>query len=73
MSKLFGSLCEHFVGLMDVLLSVRELDTHHHVPDLLEAEQLWQDTQSAHALKVLKRTTQGFLLPDNSENLRHKH
>ena len=73
MSKLFGNLCQHFVGLMDVLRSLRELGTHYHVPNLLEAEQLWQDTQSAHALKVLRRTTQGFLLTDNTENLRHKH
>lgn len=63
LSQLFANLSDHFVGLMDVLHSMRHLDTHAYALDLLEAEDLWHATQSEYALKVLKNATKGFIVP----------
>jgi len=75
LSVLFGNLCQHFVELMDILRTVRDLDSHAHSnhSDLLEAEQLWNDTQSQHAFKLLRKTTQGFFIPRTPENPQQKH
>jgi hypothetical protein len=67
--KLYSSLCQHFVGLMDILQTMREL-THeqngiNYGIDLLQAEELWSDIRSQHALKVLKKVTQGFIMPES--------
>jgi len=73
LSELFSNLCYHFVGLMDVLHAVRELDTSTHLLDLLEAEDLWNTTQSEHALKVLRQSTTGFFIPRDPTNPLQKH
>lgn len=57
LSQLFGNLCQHFVGLMDVLQTMRDLDPSVKSLDLIEAEELWSDTHSAHALKTLRQAT----------------
>ncbi len=41
--------------------------------DLLEVVELCQDTQSAHALKVLKHATQGFLILKDPLQVERKH
>jgi len=61
-SNLFASLSDHFVGLMDILHTLRELTSEQSVLDLLQAEELWQDTQSKHALSVLRKKTKGFFM-----------
>jgi len=61
-SKLFASLSNHFVGIMDIMHAMRELTKNEFSLDLLQAEELWSDTHSKHALQVLKSKTDGFLL-----------
>lgn len=73
LSQLFANLSDHFVGLMDILHSMRSLDTQSYLIDLLEAEELWHATKSEHALKVLKNATQGFLVPRDPDAILPKH
>ena len=73
LSQLYDKLCHHFVGLMDVLLTMRSLDPNATPLNLLEAEDLWHSTQSAHALSILRNATQGFLVPRNVILPEHKH
>lgn len=73
LSPLFANLSDHFVPLMDVLHSIRSLNTQGYLIDLLEAENLWHATKSTHALKVLKNGTNGFFVPQNPCALRTKH
>jgi len=56
-SDIYSSLSEHFISLMDVLQSVRIYS--HQYPDLLpiQAYDLWNETGSQRALKVLKQYT----------------
>lgn len=65
MAILFRSLSDHFVTLMDVLLSIRELSQGKNSMNLLQAEELWRHTGSQHALKIIRQHTRGFLVyPD---------
>ncbi len=73
LSQLFANLSDHFVGLMDVLHSMRHLDSSAYALDLLEAEDLWHATQSEHALKVLKNATKGFMVPRDPSSILPKH
>lgn len=73
LSQLFANLSDQFVGLMDVLHSMRHLDSNAYALDLLEAEDLWHATQSEHALKVLKNATRGFLVPRDPTTILPKH
>lgn len=59
-SDLYGSLATHFVPLMDVLQSIRKYAKEY--PDLLplEAYDLWNETGSQRALRVLRQYTQGL-------------
>lgn len=57
-SELFLELCETFVPMMDILQTMREIDTQEPSLDPLEAEELWSDTGSTHALQTLKQFTQ---------------
>ncbi len=59
---LFAELCDHFVGLMDILQTMRELEATQTSLDPLQAEELWSDTHSPHALQTLRQMTQGFLI-----------
>jgi len=60
LASLFSELCLHFVGLMDVLQTTRELEENQASLDPLQAEELWSDTKSLHALQTLKRITHGL-------------
>ncbi len=55
---LYEALSKEFVTLMDVLQTMREIDEVGRSLDLLQAEELWADTRSLHALKTLRRITQ---------------
>ena len=59
MADLFCKLNYHFVGLMDVLHSMREIETEYPSLDFMQSEELWTDTRSVYALKCLKRMTNG--------------
>lgn len=72
-SELFSLLRYHFVGLMDVLHTIHELQTDQTFLDLLQAEELWSDTQSPHALKVLKEKSSGFMMASPFSPAHHKH
>lgn len=56
-SKLYAGLAKEFVSLMDVLQSMREVDENGLSLTPLEAEELWQDTHSQHAKKLLQTYT----------------
>jgi hypothetical protein len=71
---LFKHLGQQFVELMDTLHSIRALDTHSAAfsLDLIEAHELWTDTASAYAYKILKAKTNMdpilSIRPNNSLN-----
>lgn len=62
-ATLFGQLSEHFVELMDVLQTMRELDQGQRCLDPLSAYALWSATGSRYARRVLGRLTNGFPAP----------
>lgn len=61
-AELYQSLGEHFVELMDVLLTVRQMNQDSNPINILQAEELWRKTGSKEALKIVKRYTDGFLV-----------
>ena len=56
-APLFCALSENFVPLMDILQSMREIDSKIDLLDAMTAEEIWRDTGSQHALKALKKFT----------------
>jgi hypothetical protein len=68
-AELYASLEKGFVALMDVLQVIRELTNQSAGLTLLQAEELWSDTRSPHALAILRRNTQGWLM--TAENSKH--
>lgn len=62
LATLFCELSSHFIGLMDILHTIRSLTSEQMALDLLQAEELWSDTHSAYALKTLRGKTDGFIL-----------
>ncbi len=73
LADLFANLSDHFVGLMDVLHSMRSLDKNAYLIDLLEAEDLWHTTKSKYALELFKNATDGFLAPRDPATVLTKH
>lgn len=63
---LYRRLSEAFVALMDVLQAMRYLDDGHRSVDLLALYDLWQETGSQHAYRVLCATTHA--LPSATAN-----
>jgi hypothetical protein len=57
--NLFAALAKQFVPMMDILQSMREVNNQVSVLDPLQAEELWADTGSTHALQTLKTFTSG--------------
>lgn len=63
-------LGEHFVAIMDILQTTRELNSGEPCIDALNAYHLWRDAGSTHAWQVLRRLTPA--LPAQGDNtLRH--
>jgi hypothetical protein len=54
LAELFSKLGNCFVNLMDVLHAIRALDKNQKVLDLLDAYELWSDTKSEQAYKILQ-------------------
>lgn len=59
MASLFAELSEHFVPLMDVLQATRAVSGDVAL-DLMQATELWQDTQSQAAKRRLERETESM-------------
>jgi hypothetical protein len=59
--------------LIDVLHVMRELADHTAALTPLQASELWQDTQSPHALAVLQRYTTALLLNSAAGSPRRPH
>lgn len=57
LANLYQKLEKSFVQLMDILHTLREFSQH---LTLLQAEELWHDTNSQHALATFRRYTQGM-------------
>lgn len=57
LTKLYASLGKEFVVLMDLLLCMRELASEVNSLTPLQAEELWRNKHSCHALVVLQRYT----------------
>jgi len=72
---LYENLSHQFVPLMDILHVIRDMDLHtkEQSLDLLTAEDLWSQTHSLHALKILKSTTKGFLLSSHDSDPKQYH
>lgn len=73
LSNLFETLDTQFISLMDLLLTMRTLDNKTLSLDLLEAEELWQDTNSTHALKTLKQKIQQLTIHDLQSFPQQRH
>jgi hypothetical protein len=54
---IFNQLSHRFIDLMDVLLNMRELDDGRRSLDPLQAHELWLQTGSRHALRIIKEST----------------
>lgn len=73
LQKLYASLAEHFVLLMDILHCMQELNENKTAIDLLQAEELWRDTKSLHAFHTLRKSIGSFntkpllLFPNNHD------
>lgn len=69
---LYHTLSEQFVPMMDVLQTTRELDQQKDgqlTP--LAAYELWSDTHSAHALKILRQYTDASLIEETNAKKQH--
>ncbi len=64
-ARLFKELKGQFVKLMDTLQCMRELAGEDQALSLLQAEELWRNVHSTHALKILQRCVKGFLIADD--------
>ncbi len=70
--NLFVQLSKRFVPLMDVLQTIREMSTEVPLLKPINAMELWQDTQSEHAFKILQSYTHGFPLQNKGfEDIEH--
>lgn len=58
----FPQVAQNFVVLMDLLQTIRSTFCNDHVLNLLEAHELFQDTRSQSAQKILTSATQGFVM-----------
>lgn len=56
---IYDKLRFHFVGLMDILHTIHETHSDTAFLDLLQAEELWHETHSQHALKIIKENFKG--------------
>ncbi len=62
LAALFEHLSQRFVRLMDILQSMRSLPGSDHQLSLLLAVDLWQDTGSEIARRIIAEHTDGFLV-----------
>lgn len=65
-ANLFAALGEQFVTLMETLQAMREIDGTQLALDPMQAEEVWHDTGSSHALKTLEKFTSTRPMPPTS-------
>lgn len=65
-SNLFALLKKHYINLLDLLFSIRELSGEQQALTLLQAEELWRNTGSQYALKLLKKHNEKIITLQNS-------
>ena len=63
-AKLYALLSQNFVMLMDILQAMRHLNPDHEPLSPLQAFDLWHDTNSQHAHKILSDTTSATPMKD---------
>lgn len=63
LAKLFDELEMHFVGLMDVLHVIREMNGENEL-SVIKAFELWEQTGSQYAKDVIARSSDGFFIPN---------
>lgn len=66
LSDFYKKLGHHFVQLMDVLHTMREMKDAAAGLTVLQAEELWSDLRSQHAKAILQRFTNGWVISNNS-------
>lgn len=74
LSKLFSALHHQFVPLMDILQTMRELNNDDCSLDALQAEEVWSDTGSQHALEILQKKCSNQItniFPDGTSRTKH--
>lgn len=54
-AKLYKLLCDQYINLVDLLFSMRELSGEQQALSVMEAEDLWRNTGSLYAFKLLKK------------------
>lgn len=73
LADLYESLGEEFVKLMQLLHCIRELGDHPLELSPIEAESLWRNTSSEHALSLLREVTDSFSVHVENSHLKHLH
>lgn len=63
LAKLYDELVMHFVGLMDVLHIIREMNGENEL-SVIKAFELWEQTGSQYAKEVVARSSDGFFVPN---------
>lgn len=72
MATMFSNLADSFVSMMDTLQAIRRLSTERDILDPLAAYELWHDTNSAAARRVLASVSDSVPVKvDNKRNFRH--
>ncbi len=64
--ELYALLKKHFVNLLDLLFSIRDLSGEKQALTLLQAEELWRNIGSQYALKLLKKHNKKVISPQNN-------
>jgi hypothetical protein len=64
-SELYALLKEHYVCLIDLLLSIRDLAGEKQVLSLIQAEDLWRNAGSLYAFNVLKKHNSKVITTNN--------
>jgi len=67
-ADIYASLSRDFVSLMDILQTMRELQGSRSVLTPLHAYELWNDTGSRHAYKIIRALTDACPIRSNMSN-----
>ena len=71
LAVLYGSLCEGFIKLMDILHAMREVDGNSASIATSDAAELWNTNGDKHALEILKRKQDNKIVIDINEDKLH--
>lgn len=65
-ADLYNLLKDHFVSLLDLVFSIRELSGEQQALTLIQAEELWRNTGSRYAYKILQKYNEKIITLKNS-------